>query len=495
MQLSAQNQSHKVGLSFKKLFLDYQSQNGGSLSNLRNYHSGYEIAVNYNLMPKLNLVVPLHLGVPSSHLGVEHYEKTIFGLGIHGQYEFLDPAARVSPYVVAGLSGVGERTGTFNIQIPVGLGLNFRVNDRSSINWESTYRKSFTKNRNNFQHGIGFKYLFGKGNMEKPMEDKLIQIDSDGDGIPDDLDLCPQIAGPKELKGCPDTDGDGVADYEDACPSHAGLKSLNGCPDSDGDGVSDKDDECPNLPGTIANKGCPEGDRDNDGVIDSKDRCPDIPGTVANDGCPEENKAPDADGDGIPDSEDACPRQAGPASTQGCPDRDGDGIPDHRDACPDAPGIAAYNGCPDTDGDGIDDSRDKCPNTKGSVANNGCPTIAKADLETLDIAMRAVQFETGRASLKGASANVLRQIADIMKRYPDYNLTISGHTDNTGTASNNQRLSESRAKTCYDFLVRAGISSSRMSYAGYGESRPIANNNTLRGKALNRRVEFNLLPR
>ncbi len=487
--LQAQNPNYKVGLTFKKLFLDYQSQNGGSLSALRKYHSGYEIGVNYNLSPNLNLVVPFHVGVPSSHLGVEDYHKTIFGLGAHFQYQFFKNDSRIVPYVVGGLSGVTETEGSFNLQAPIGFGLNFKVFPRGLINWETTYRKSFSANRDNLQHGLGFIYLLGKDGVQNDMA--KVENDSDMDGLIDELDLCPQVAGPIDLKGCPDSDGDGIADYEDACPSYAGLANLNGCPDSDGDGVSDKDDECPNLAGTIDNKGCPDSDRDNDGVVDSKDKCPDLAGAVSNDGCP----LLDADNDGIADADDKCPNSAGPASTQGCPDADRDGVADFADKCPNRPGIAAYGGCPDSDGDGIDDTRDRCPNSPGSVANNGCPEISAEDRETLELAMRAVQFETGKATLKSESAKILNQIADIMKRYPDFNLSISGHTDNTGSATNNQRLSERRAQSCYEFLSKAGVSVSRMNYSGYGESRPIADNNTLRGKALNRRVEFNLIPR
>jgi len=226
-------------------------------------------------------------------------------------------------------------------------------------------------------------------------------------------------------------------------------------------------------------------------VPDEEDKCPDLAGVASNNGCP----LLDADNDGVSDAEDRCPNSAGSAATQGCPDSDRDGVADFADKCPNRPGIAAYGGCPDSDGDGIDDTRDKCPNSAGSVANNGCPEISAADRETLELAMRAVQFETGKATLKSESSRILNQIGEIMNRYPDFNLSISGHTDNSGPATNNQRLSERRAKSCYDYLARVGVSTSRMNFSGYGESRPIADNNTLRGKALNRRVEFNLIPR
>ena len=100
----------------------------------------------------------------------------------------------------------------------------------------------------------------------------------------------------------------------------------------------------------------------------------------------------------------------------------------------------------DTDGDGLDDSIDKCPNTPGTVASNGCPDITVEDRKTLDVAMRAVQFETGKATLKAESFVILRQISSILSRYPDYNLVIAGHTDNTGSSIANQELSEKEQK-------------------------------------------------
>ena len=72
---------------------------------------------------------------------------------------------------------------------------------------------------------------------------------------------------------------------------------------------------------------------------------------------------------------------------------------------------------------------------------------------------------------------------------------ISGHTDDTGTEENNLDLSNRRAAACYNYLVAKGVSLSGVSYTGYGESRPIADNNTAEGRQLNRRVEFDLVPK
>ena len=101
-------------------------------------------------------------------------------------------------------------------------------------------------------------------------------------------------------------------------------------------------------------------------------------------------------------------------------------------------------------------------------------------------------FETGKAALRATSYPILDQVLDILSRYSDYKLRISGHTDSTGNAESNQALSQNRAKACYDYLVQKGVSPSRMSYIGYGESRPIANNKYASGREQNRRVEFDI---
>ncbi len=339
--------------------------------------------------------------------------------------------------------------------------------------------------------------------------------DSDGDGVSDNDDECPNLAGNVANKGCPndDTDDDGIPNDLDRCPTVAGPATNGGCPelDADGDGVPDNLDKCPNVYGSKNTLGCP--DSDEDGVPDNTDQCPKIKGSALNNGCPNDNA--DSDNDGIPDNIDQCPNVPGPASNNGCPgtstqpttitptpvtrpvdvDTDGDGVLDRNDNCPSRPGLEIYGGCPDTDGDGIDDSRDQCPTAAGPVDTGGCPNVAASDRRILDIAMRSVQFQSARAEIKSESFVYLTQIAEIMNRYPDFNLSIEGHTDGQGDAATNQRLSETRARACYNFLISSGVEASRMTYTGYGESRPIATNQTVSGRTLNRRVEFALVPR
>ena len=106
--------------------------------------------------------------------------------------------------------------------------------------------------------------------------------------------------------------------------------------------------------------------------------------------------------------------------------------------------------------------------------------------------MENINFRTGSDELLRSSNATLDKIAEIISRYPNYNLAISGYTDNVGNDSANQSLSERRALACFQYLLVNGVSRDRMEHAGYGESNPIETNATPAGRARNRRVEFDL---
>jgi OOP family OmpA-OmpF porin len=253
--------------------------------------------------------------------------------------------------------------------------------------------------------------------------------DTDGDGIYDREDACPEVAGLKIYKGCPDTDGDGIVDASDACPDAAGSVAMNGCPDTDGDGVADKDDSCPEVAGLKALKGCP-----------------------------------DTDGDGITDLSDKCPNIKGPKENAGCP-------------------------WPDTDGDSVLDKDDKCPTVKGTVANNGCPEVSEEAINALNGYAKTILFNTGKASLQKQTLPVLVSIAAILKDNPLAKFSITGHTDTTGKAAFNLKLSKERAAAVKNYLITNGVAADRLTSDGFGDSQPIESNNTSKGRANNRRVE------
>jgi OmpA-OmpF porin, OOP family len=229
----------------------------------------------------------------------------------------------------------------------------------------------------------------------------------------------------------------------------------------------------------------PPVDTDKDGIPDSLDKCPTVPGLEKYQGCP----IPDTDKDGINDEEDKCPTVPGLAKYQGCPvpDTDKDGINDEEDKCPTVPGVARYQGCPvpDTDGDGVNDEEDRCPTEAGLPENFGCPT-----LEQFKFDAKKVQFVSGSATLTAAAKVELDRGAKIMGEHPDLKISIEGHTDNTGKEDKNQVLSEKRAEAVKAYFVKKGISADRLVTVGYGQSTPIADNKTVKGRAENRRVEF-----
>ncbi len=453
----SQNSEFPNAITAKINFIDYSVLNdaGGDTNDGLRISQGFELGLFRNIAPFLNVGVPFKLGIAKLPGVADNTTTSSLDLVFHIGNMRND--AKVSPYAFAGGGYFVEdfEFSTGQLQFPFGAGLNFRISKFAFINLQGEYRKATEDLRDNIQLGLGFVYL-----PHKSAPKAAPVADRDKDGVPDNLDRCPDKAGPVTALGCPDTDNDGLTDAEDACPNDPGTLETKGCPDIDNDGFADKDDECPTQAGRW--NGCP--DTDFDGIPDKNDKCPNEAGTAANFGCPD-NK--DSDGDGVADKLDKCPDVAGTAKNSGCPD--------------------------DADGDGVADATDKCPNSAGPASNFGCPEVKQETKERLKYATKAVQFETGKAKLKNESYAVLDEIIDIMRQYPDYTLSISGHTDNIGDEKNNQRLSESRAKSCYDYLTFRGIKAERLRFAGFGEERPIAENTTPSGRELNRRVEFELI--
>ncbi|WP_052273237.1 OmpA family protein [Flavihumibacter solisilvae] len=200
----------------------------------------------------------------------------------------------------------------------------------------------------------------------------------------------------------------------------------------------------------------------------------------------------DQDSDGIADKDDKCPTQPGIARYEGCPipDTDGDGINDEEDKCKDVAGLARYQGCPvpDTDKDGVNDEEDKCPDVPGLADNFGCPR-----LETSKFNASNVQFVTGSATLTAGAKKELDKAAKILnEEYPQLKVDIVGHTDNTGGAELNQKLSEKRANAVKAYLGKKGVAADRLTATGQGQGNPITDNNSSAGRAKNRRVEFKI---
>lgn len=266
--------------------------------------------------------------------------------------------------------------------------------------------------------------------------------------------------------------------------------------DSDGDGVPDSADACPNTAAGeyVDGRGCiPAKDTDFDGVFDANDRCANTPEgtTVDGSGC-----QPDTDKDGVIDVDDRCPNT--PAGTRvnatGCPvDSDGDGVLDVNDRCPNTPAGVRVNetGCaPDADGDGIPDVVDACANTvRGATVDaRGCVPVFTAG--ATNIVLEGVTFATGSARLAGTSSQILDRVAESLVANPEITLEVQGHTDNTGSLAGNNRISQLRANTVRTYLISKGVAANRLTAKGYGPTQPKAPNTTPAGRTENRRVEL-----
>lgn len=173
-------------------------------------------------------------------------------------------------------------------------------------------------------------------------------------------------------------------------------------------------------------------------------------------------------------------------------DTDGDGVPDDRDLCPGTPPGTAVDarGCPlpppDSDGDGVPDNADACPDTPRGLQVDARGCAIKAQV----LVLRDINFEFNKSVLTTDARLALDKIAAGLRGQPTMEVRIEGHTDSVGSDAYNLRLSKARAEAVRTYLMQRGIATNRMTSEGYGESKPVADNNTEEGRAMNRRVEF-----
>ncbi len=182
----------------------------------------------------------------------------------------LQSPALFNPYILAGI-GWSQYDNRLALYAPTGAGVQVNITPDLFLLVNTQYRIRVTSlQHGHFFHSIGIAGAISRKRIVQaqpqpiplPVVKKVIQSDSDGDGILDSLDACPQIPGVAQFKGCP-------------------------VPDRDGDGIYDADDACPDVKGIIEYKGCPMPDKDMDGVADSLDNCPELAGSAVNGGCPE----------------------------------------------------------------------------------------------------------------------------------------------------------------------------------------------------------------
>ena len=392
-----------------------------------------ELYLSRYLSPRLDLMLKGDLGLFNSEVSSN---LDLFNPFLNLRYKLTGENKNFRPYLFAGPGFLADNSET-GLNFDLGIGGKYYFSPATAFYVEAGYINGIeTKvagkdTRDNFWKAtVGLEFDFGKTK------------DSDMDGVSDKKDKCPNTpAGVAvDVNGCPvDTDGDGVADYVDDCPTVAGLTSLKGCPDADGDGVADKDDKCPDTPKGVKvdAKGCTL-DTDEDGVADKDDKCPDTPKGVKVD-------------------------------AKGCP--------------------------VDTDGDGVADYLDKCPTVPGVKENNGCPREKTAEeLEAERMKIDPVYFDTNKSAFAASEKVKIDKLISLLKENSNYNVNISGYADAQGSDAYNLNLSKNRVSSVVKSILTGKIKKNRITQQkGFGEANPAATNDTPEGRALNRRVEFEVV--
>jgi outer membrane protein OmpA-like peptidoglycan-associated protein len=339
---------------------------------------------------------------------------------------------------------------------PVGLGLEIKLSNNVLLDLFGGAATTFTDGINNyklgdpddgwFNFGLGIVFTGAKGR----------RADTDRDGLYDDEEEEKYGTNPEN----PDTDNDGLRDGEEVKTYNTDPKN----PDTDNDTLKDGDEV------NIYRTNPKLADSDNDGLLD---------GNEINIHRTNPMNA-DTDGDGLNDGAEVNTHKTDPlkADTDGDTLLDGDEVNRHRTS-------------PlrmDTDNGSIDDGTE--------VRRGTDPLVAADDLIKEEIVvgqviiLEGINFETNSARITPDSEARLQTTLATLRNNPNIEVEISGHTDSRGTDANNQSLSERRANSVKDWLVSNGISSSRITTVGYGESKPIAPNDSPENMLRNRRIEF-----
>ena len=388
------------------------------------------------------------------------------------KWDVKDKPASPSPF-----NGVTDHG--WDLIVPLGVGMEIKVSESVVLDLTGGFTQTFTDDLNFYNNksvdknkdydaywnaGLGISYTTESGNSDKDIdgltksqEEEIgtnpNKSDSDGDGLKDGAEFLTYNTDPLN----PDSDNDGLNDYEEIKKYKTDPNST----DTDGDGLSDPEE-------VLTYKSDPlKSDSDGDGLKDAEEV---KLGTNP-------NKA-DTDGDGLYDGTEV-KLNTNPLKA----DSDGDGLSDGEE-------VTKYKTNPlakDTDAGTVDDKTE---------VNRGTNPLDPKDDVVLEIKANApivlsgVTFATGKSDLTPESETVLEKAYNTLSAYSNMKVEIRGYTDNVGRASSNKRLSQRRANSVKNWLVRKGIDANRIRAIGMGESNPIANNKTKEGRRLNRRIEF-----
>lgn len=397
-----------------------------------------------------------------------------------------------SPYLYGGVGGMyfnnddppsepfnnGKEEGWTTI-FPVGGGFEVALSEAITLDFSGGYTFTLSDDLNKYNNrnipnaegnydgyysaGIGLIFVNGSGSSDKDgdgltkKEERELGTDpenpdSDGDGLKDGEEVRTYLTNPLNA----DTDGDGLKDGDE-------VKTYNTDPnktDTDGDGLTDGEEI--NLYKTDPLKA----DTDGDGLSDG-------------DEIKIHKTDPlklDTDGDTLTDGDEINLYKTNALN----PDTDGDGLRDGEE-------INMYRTDPlkaDTDGGTVDDFTEV---NRGTNPLNPEDDVIKMDVP---IVLEGITFETGKSDITPESGVVLQGALKTMQTYPDIIVEISGHTDDVGSASSNQALSQRRADSVRFWLISNGINPDRIIAKGYGEEFPRVPNDSPEHKRMNRRIEF-----
>ncbi len=271
--------------------------------------------------------------------------------------------------------------------------------------------------------------------------------------------------------------------------------------DSDGDGVEDKKDACPDVAGVFKMKGCPAKVKK---VIPGKPtgthhkKAPTkksvIPVLIPVAKIVEKPKVeiPIKTIEPVVTTPIPVIAPTIPEITEIILDSDNDGVPNNVDECPYIKGKLSMHGCPDSDDDGIADAKDPCPFVGGKKGGNGCPEVEEN--VPVEVPGGNIEFATNSIDVRGIyKLDIIEPALDSVYYNSNYKLVITGHTDGEGDATFNMNLSQARADVVKAIFIKKGLTEDRIITVAYGETMPIANNIEEQGRAHNRRVEIHVV--
>ena len=419
-----------------------------------------------------------------------------------------------SPYVYAGVGALNvnvqeHKHGGVTWQgwtgfVPAGLGIQFRLNEYSTLDINGGYNYTLSDSLNGIRGVSKYKdkywtFLVGlsTGSMTReadPDNDGLSNKqeeelgtnprnpDSDGDGLTDGQEVMTYKTDPLKADSDgdslsdgvevrlyhtepnkADTDGDGLSDGDEVLKYH--TDPLNA--DTDGDGLSDGDEVLKYHTDPLKK------DSDGDGLSDAEEILKYHTDPLNS----------DSDGDGLTDGDEVLKHHTDPLKK----DTDGDGLTDGEE-------VLHYNTDPlntDTDGGSVDDGTEV---HRGTNPLDPADDVPKKPTFSVDvgqkIVLEGVVFKSGKAELSPESELILDKAYNTLKAFGEIHVEIQGHTDDVGKPEKNLKLSQDRADAVKAFLVRKGIPADRITTKGYGSEKPLVPNTTDEGRKTNRRIEF-----